>query len=178
MTFVLHIVFAAIFGIFVNCDNFSPKLVNYAAKISQNVGTKVKLSCFIQQGTKPFSFEWLKDNQVLFSDASKYRIETDEEGSDLIISNLDHFDSAEYLCTVRNEFGSDTQSTKLIVKGLIYFSFSNNMWRIKHKNIIRLVCFGLIVLKLLHLFSQFFVSQHDFSIVTCICCDFWYFCEL
>lgn len=100
-----------------------PRLSENVPRRSQNVGTKLKLFCSIQEGTKPLEFEWRKNGKSLFSDNDKYRIVTDEEVSEMTIATLDRSDSANYSCTVRNKFGFDTQSTTLAVKGLAYFSF-------------------------------------------------------
>lgn len=46
-------------------DSFRPKLAEFRSTIEQIVGTRLKLLCSIQQGLKPFTFDWRKNNQIL-----------------------------------------------------------------------------------------------------------------
>ena len=96
-----------------------PKLSDISPKKYQNFGSKLKISCFVEEGSKPFRFEWHKDDQILVGTNSHYNIETDEEESQLIISKLNLHDSGNYSCSAWNEFGTDTMSTFLTVQGLI-----------------------------------------------------------
>nr|XP_027203957.1 peroxidasin homolog [Dermatophagoides pteronyssinus] len=102
----------------------SPKLIEFKSQITQKNGTKLTIVCVIQEGTKPFQFEWrFNDQQLLKSSiASDYRIDsfTDDQ-SQLTIPKLDQKHSGTYSCLARNDFGFDRQSTRLTVTGLRIF---------------------------------------------------------
>ena len=100
-------------------QNVSPKLDEFHPKRSQKVGTKFSILCSPQEGSKPFQFGWLKNGIIFEDSSSKYKIDTTEDASLLMISSLSVYDTANYTCTVRNSFGDDSQSTFLTVKGLI-----------------------------------------------------------
>ena len=124
------------FSIFISVISKSPpKLVELVPRRSQNVGTKLNLFCSVHEGHSPFQFEWFKNDQPILVDSyvHKYQIDTSEDNSLLTIVNLNDQDSANYSCMVRNDFGFDSQTTILIVKGLFFYNdflFQNNMWRL------------------------------------------------
>ena len=103
----------------------SPKLEEFKPKRFQNIGNKFVLVCIPLEGLKPFHFEWYKNGiliqqQASSSNAATYRItETPEGESLLVIEKLSSSDSANYSCSVSNHFGTDSQLTQLIVRGLI-----------------------------------------------------------
>lgn len=107
-------------------QSMPPKLLDHLSNRSQNHQTNLKLFCSIEHGTKPLQFEWRKNNKILAIDDEaditesnqRIRIENGVETSILFINNLNRYDSGDYVCLVRNEFGEDSQSTSLIVKGL------------------------------------------------------------
>ena len=99
--------------------NIPPKLEELKPKRFQNLGSKFTIGCSPQEGSKPFQFEWQKDNHVLTnSNNNQIRLESFEDSSVLIIDKLLPTDSGRYTCTVRNSIGSDFQFTELTVKGL------------------------------------------------------------
>lgn len=113
-----------------------PKLSDVMPTRSQSVGTRFTLLCTLQEGTRPFVFEWRKDGTVITANA-RHRIENDQEQSIFTISRLEAYDTSTISCTARNKHGFDTQTTRLTVKGLghsspsgDYFTFHNDMWRI------------------------------------------------
>ena len=112
-------------------SQMAPKLNPFISKQSQNLNSKFKLLCILQEGFKPARFEWHKDGRVLLEFNSNYRIETEEDESEFTILKLDSNDSGNYSCSVWNDFGTDTQSKFLTVQGLIFgkFCLFNNMWR-------------------------------------------------
>lgn len=115
-----------------------PKLDQFADRRSTKNGSSTKFLCSVQEGTKPFRFEWRKNNLLLsiVELPINYRIETNQDESTLMITKLSPNDSGNYSCTVRNNFGFDTQQIVLIVKGLLCFrsisliSIQFNRWRI------------------------------------------------
>lgn len=84
---------------------------------SQKIGTKFKILCSLQQGSSPFRFEWEKNSHLLQD--SQVNVETDEDGSVLIIRKLEVSHSGNYSCAVRNDHGIDTKWTVLTVTGLL-----------------------------------------------------------
>lgn len=100
------------------------------SKHFQNTGKKFILTCYLEEGTKPLVFEWHRNGGII-SSVSSVRIETSEEVSSLTIDRLQSTDSGNYSCSVSNQFGSDSQSTVLLVKGSASFvSIAIVMWRI------------------------------------------------
>lgn len=96
-----------------------PKLEEFIPKRSQELDTKLSIFCSVQQGTKPYKFEWYRNGQILSTSDSRYRIETSIDNSVLTIPNLSILDSSSnFSCSVRNHVGHDTKSTILIVKGM------------------------------------------------------------
>ena len=86
---------------------------------SQNVNKKFFIFCYLQQGSKPLTFEWFKDGRLLSS--SRYLIDTSDDVSGLTIERVNTADAGNYSCSVRNRLGSDSQHTFLLVKGLRVF---------------------------------------------------------
>jgi hypothetical protein len=82
----------------------------------------------MSKGTKPVFFQWNKNGINLSKNPeSSFKIETFEDYSQIRIKTVDRNDSGNYSCIARNEFGSDIQSTLLVVKGLksSFFSILN-----------------------------------------------------
>uniref|UniRef100_A0A6P6YGL1 Basement membrane-specific heparan sulfate proteoglycan core protein-like n=1 Tax=Dermatophagoides pteronyssinus TaxID=6956 RepID=A0A6P6YGL1_DERPT len=95
-----------------------PKLNKFLPQSIQDHGTKFALFCLVQDGQKPFIFEWRFNDQLLkpSSDQSDYRIDSfNDDQSQLTIAKLDPKHSGTYSCIARNDFGFDKQSTHLIV---------------------------------------------------------------
>ena len=112
-----------------------PKLDEFQSSRTLKNGTKLTIVCVIQEGTKPFQFEWrFNDHQLSKSSiSSDYKIDSfNDDQSQLTIAKLDRKHSGTYSCSVRNNFGSDRQSTRLTVTGLSHqqFLLAINMWRI------------------------------------------------
>lgn len=98
--------------------SFPPKLNEFNPKRSQKIETKFSILCSPQEGSKPLQFEWRKNGYVLKDTDLNHKIDNSEDESLFTIFKLVPNDSANYSCLVRNQFGSDSQSTVLIVKGL------------------------------------------------------------
>lgn len=108
------------------------------------IGSKFKFFCYLESGTKPFKFEWFKNNQAILENksppSSSYTIKTNEDESMMSITAIDIDDEGIYSCSVRNDFGTDRKSIRLVVKGLEkyskfiksidWFSPIINMWRL------------------------------------------------
>ena len=63
-------------------------------------------------------FQWSKDNRVI-SDTRVEITSVDKRNSKLTIEKVSSSDSGNYTCNVRNDFGQDSFTVTLIVKGMI-----------------------------------------------------------
>ncbi len=102
----------------------APELSQFVHKRVQAEGYAYLLLCQVIAGTKPVFLQWNKNGITLSnSPESKFKIENNEEMlfSQFAIKSVDRNDSGNYSCIARNAFGTDIQSTLLIVKGLKYF---------------------------------------------------------
>lgn len=99
----------------------APKLGEVKSKVSINLGNKFKFHCYLEDGNKvPVKFEWYRNGHLLsIGMNTRYKIDNSPDESVLIINKLESNDSANYSCTARSTFGTDTQSTTLTVKGWI-----------------------------------------------------------
>ncbi|OTF82754.1 Ig domain containing protein [Euroglyphus maynei] len=100
-----------------------PKLSNHPAIQSQDIGTRLKILCSVQQGDSPFTFDWHKNGQKFFTTMEDnhhhHKLIVNEYESELTITKLNENDSGNYTCLVRNSIGSDRQTTMVVVKGSI-----------------------------------------------------------
>lgn len=104
-----------------------PKLSYHPSIQSQNLGTRLKILCSVQEGDPPFTFVWHKNGQKFFTsvDENHHKLNVNEYESELTITKLNENDSGNYTCLVRNSIGSDRQTTMVVVKGSIiqYYHF-------------------------------------------------------
>ncbi|KAF7493498.1 Down syndrome cell adhesion molecule -like protein [Sarcoptes scabiei] len=106
------------------CLMFDGKVPPRIAEIRSNqtlmIGSKFKFLCYLESGTKPFKFEWFKNNQAILENksppSSSYTIKTNEDESMMSITAIDIDDEGIYSCSVRNDFGTDRKSIRLVVK--------------------------------------------------------------
>ena len=98
----------------------APRLAeSFPRKQSFNEGSRVKLLCYLESGSKPLHFEWFRNGQILREDKSlNYKIATTEDDSLLIIDRLKFNEAGNYSCFVRNDYGTDIRSMIMFVKGL------------------------------------------------------------
>ena len=75
--------------------------------------------CTAYSGSVPLFFNWFKDGQVIPSQSNEITINSVYEmQSFLSVKKVKAKDSGNYTCSVRNAFGEDTHSIRLIVRGL------------------------------------------------------------
>nr|XP_027199390.1 Down syndrome cell adhesion molecule homolog [Dermatophagoides pteronyssinus] len=101
--------------------NVAPKLQPIIPKFYQSLNSNLKIFCTIQHGSKPFRFEWHRNDRQLLANLKNvnYRIETlGDDDSMLIMERLGSNDSGNYSCIARNSYGMDRQRTQIIVTGL------------------------------------------------------------
>jgi hypothetical protein len=99
-----------------------PELSPILSKRVQPEGSPYLLVCHTIAGTKPVFFQWNKNGINLSnSPESNFEIEINDDKlySQFSIKSVRRSDSGNYSCIARNAFGSDIQSTLLIVKGLV-----------------------------------------------------------
>lgn len=94
----------------------SPKILEVPKQTELLWKTTHVILCNLAAGTKPVFFEWHKDGQKIVANKN-IRIENSEFSSILMLMNLDSISSGIYNCNARNAFGSDTVTTRIIVKG-------------------------------------------------------------
>jgi len=93
----------------------------FVLKKIQAEGSSYLVVCHAISGTKPVFFQWSKNGITLSNNPeSKFKIENFEDMlySQFSMKIVDRSDSGNYSCIARNAFGTDIQSTLLIVKGL------------------------------------------------------------
>ena len=75
--------------------------------------------CAAYSGSMPLFFSWFKDGQVIPSQSNQITINSvSKMQSFLSIEQVKANDSGNYTCSVRNAFGEDSHSIRLIVRGL------------------------------------------------------------
>ncbi len=114
------------------CENSNileaPELSPFLPKRVISEGSSYLLVCHMSKGTRPVFFQWNKNGINLSNNPeSSFKIDTFKDNSQFGIDSVDRNNSGNYSCIARNEFGSDIQSTLLIVKGLksSFFSILN-----------------------------------------------------
>ena len=99
-------------------ESRAPKLGYLFPRKNQTIGSMFHVFCAIEEGTLPVFFEWYKNTIHLKSKPDvNYRIETSEISSTFTIKNIELSDQANYTCIVKNQFGSDSQSVLLSIRG-------------------------------------------------------------
>ncbi len=116
-------------------SNQAPSIAKPNPKTVKTGGSKWKLLCYLEEGSRPLRFAWQKNGQPLnLGGSTNLHIDTDHEQSQLFISRLEVHDAGNYSCNVENDFGADRASTLLVVQGntfaLLLFHFTPTMWRI------------------------------------------------
>ena len=87
------------------------------SKLEIENNSKLRLFCSVQHGRNPFEFQWKYNEQVLLNNETGI-IDHGEDWSSFKIDNVLSNHAGNYSCTVINQFGTDTQFLKLLVKGL------------------------------------------------------------
>lgn len=106
----------------------SPKLIELPKQSEANQNSSYAIVCTLSTGTKPVYFEWLQDDHKIVP-SNDVQIKNSESSSLLIFSHLRSTNSATFSCMVKNVFGHDLTSTRLIVKGLQVVENFLNMCR-------------------------------------------------
>ena len=109
-----------------------PKLAPFFSHRSANVGSRFKIFCQVEEGTREgLIFQWTKNGkevQSTFNDDHRRIIETSKDESTLTIDHLQPSDGGNYSCSVKMSTStsiiSDHQTTLLTVKGLTAILFS------------------------------------------------------
>ncbi|KPM07261.1 cell adhesion molecule-like protein 8 [Sarcoptes scabiei] len=111
-------------------DGVAPKLTSIVPRYLKNIGSKFRLVCSTEQGSKPIQFEWFHNDHRITgtnkSNGSNRQIEISDDDTLLFIEQLHPQDSGNYSCRASNRYGFDRQSTTLSVKGLSIDPSSEN----------------------------------------------------
>ena len=74
--------------------------------------------CSVLSGSQPLFFQWFKNGQLINKQSDENEIKLiDETQSMFKIKKVTSNDSGNYSCNVKNAFGEDNHTVKLIVKG-------------------------------------------------------------
>ena len=85
-------------------------------RVSEGVYTSV--SCAVEKGSQPLFFQWFKNGNLINKQSNEYEIKSfDDRQSMFKINKVTSNDSGNYSCNVKNAFGEDNHTVKLIVKG-------------------------------------------------------------
>lgn len=82
------------------------------------VGTYFTANCIVKFGSKPFYFYWLKNGDSIPNQIGDLQIDSFKDRQSILsIDKVKPNDAGNYTCVVRNEFGQDSHTVLLIVKG-------------------------------------------------------------
>src|SRR5699024_6876731 len=76
------------------------------------------------EGSKPYTFLWLRNGKPISPTDLSYRIETSEDDSLFIIDKLSPLDKGNFSCIVKNRVGQDAQHTELMLKSKTFYCHS------------------------------------------------------
>ena len=103
-----------------------PKLSKLLNIETISEGGYFSYSCAAKSGSQPIIFYWFKDGQTITSQTKDIQIiELGKMQSNLIIENVKAIDSANYTCNAKNDFGEDSHSVRLIVRGKLNHLITN-----------------------------------------------------
>ena len=75
--------------------------------------------CAAYSGSVPLFFSWFKDGQAIPKQSNEITVNSASEMQSILsVKKVKAKDSGNYTCSVRNAFGEDSHSIKLIVRGL------------------------------------------------------------
>lgn len=74
--------------------------------------------CSVSQGTPPLFFTWSKNEHAITNQADRLQLKKVADSiSLLIIDSITKDDTGNYSCTVRNAFGEDSLTARLLIRG-------------------------------------------------------------
>ena len=90
------------------------------------------------KGSKPFTFEWLKDSLLLTND--RLRILNDEDYSILKVNLINANDAGNYTCKASNSFGADAYVSQVFVKHTPQWTIEPNDTSVRNGDHMRMEC--------------------------------------
>ncbi|XP_054724330.1 cell adhesion molecule DSCAML1-like [Uloborus diversus] len=93
-----------------------PKIKKFTFEEKIQEGDIASVACLVVSTTKPLSFTWEKDGDVITESAKNIRIDNSGDYSVLIINDVSLKSSGNYTCRVSNSFGSATHTARLEIK--------------------------------------------------------------
>lgn len=94
-----------------------PKIQPFGFPSNPLLSTKVIVHCIALDGDEPLTFAWTKDGRRLTSGNSIHIKQLSETVSSLTVLEVGAKDMGNYTCTASNTAGSDSATSRLVVKG-------------------------------------------------------------
>ncbi|KAH9364305.1 hypothetical protein HPB48_008457 [Haemaphysalis longicornis] len=109
----------------------APRLHSAGFSSELSLGEDTSVTCFVKRDSSgPYAMAWYKDGQAITSDGERVRTTVKGTSITLSIDRVDIGDIANYTCTAKNAYGSDTLTLLLLVSGppkLREFAFPNEL---------------------------------------------------
>lgn len=94
----------------------SPKIKPFSFSSDIDTNTPfVVVSCILSKGSKPISFQWLKDGNLLINN-NRLTIRHEDMFSVLEFRKVNSEDIGNYTCVAKNSFGSEKYTSLLYIK--------------------------------------------------------------
>lgn len=90
------------------------------------VGEKIIVICLVRKGAQPIEINWyigFEDKLASTIEGVSTHHSREMKALDLIIERADLKYAGNYTCTARNQFGSDSYSSSLIINGSFVIKF-------------------------------------------------------
>lgn len=92
-----------------------PKIARFDFGADISAGSRVTTTCSIVSGTPPFEIQWLKDGRPV-SSSGTVLFDSGRESSVVVFKPVSVEDVANYTCLVKNAYGTDSFTARLVVK--------------------------------------------------------------
>lgn len=93
----------------------APQIVPFRLPDILEEGQRLGIMCSVSKGTLPMSFQWRKDNALVFPN-EQMKISHDDYQESLQILGLSGQHVGNYTCFAKNAFGADQMSVEVLLK--------------------------------------------------------------